>query len=132
MDCVIEASGHGIDRRLELGILKRERPPAVCAQQVVVMIGAVRQGGLVTSGGAATDVQPPHETQILERLKGPIDGRYAHRAPAGPQALGDLVGGEHALLAPDQPEHGRARDARAVARRAQLALGQLDPRRRGW
>lgn len=81
---VIEAVGHGVDRFLEVGVVEGKRPSAAGAEQVVVMLGAARESGLVAGRLAAAYLESLHQPLALERVHGSVNGRDANRATAPP------------------------------------------------
>lgn len=116
-DRVVEAPTEIGDRTLELRILERGDAATVVADDVMVMMLAAWQGGLVARRRTA-DVEPLDQAQALEHLQRAVDGGDADLAAAAAELVGDLAGAEHAVLTTDQLEHGAPRGARAVAGRA--------------
>lgn len=111
---VIEAARQRADRALEPLVLECGDPPALVADDVMVVMLAAGQRGLV-AGGLTTYVEPLEQMQPGERLEGPVDRRDADLTASGAQPVGDLPGADHAILASDQLEDRGARSARPVA-----------------
>jgi hypothetical protein len=126
-DPVIEPASDPRDCSLELGIREGAHAPARVADEVVVMLAAGQRR--LVAGGARADVEPLDQAEALEQLERAIDG--CDPDPLLAEAVGDVAGGEHAVLLSQQLDHARTGSGGAVARLVNAPLGVLGPRGHG-
>jgi len=99
---------------------------AVVADEVVMML-SVRVDRLEASGAGA-DVDPLDEPVLAQVLEYAVDARDSDPAALGPQPIEDLLGGQAAILAPEQLDDGAASAAVSVALRLQGGDRRVGPR----
>ena len=99
---------------------------AVVADEVVVML-AVRVDRL-EAGRAGADVDPLDEPVLAQVLEYAVDARDSDPAALGPQLIEDLLGGQAAILAPEQLDDCAASAAVSVPLRLQRGDRRVRPR----
>ena len=78
--------------------------------------GGGRRVDPLVAGGAAADLDPLHQAQLLELLERPVDAGPADRRPAAAQLVVEVEGGDRAVVAGQRLDHRGAGAAAAVAR----------------
>ena len=77
MTSKLTCSESSVDRPLQRRVLEGDHAPAAAADRVMVVVAA----GLdpLVAGGAAGDLEPLHEAELLELLERPVDAGAADR-----------------------------------------------------
>ncbi len=98
-----EAFGQAVDRVLEAGIVERHEPPALLADEMVMMVAP----GLAAlkPGLAVADRDPLDEAVFGEQLEDPVDAGSPGRPSARPQLVLDLYGAQRTWLPREQLDH---------------------------
>ncbi len=125
LDAEVKPSSELAERALDALVLEWAHPPAPLADEVVVMLSRGVSG--LVARRALARLEPVKEAEALEQLEGPIDGRDADVTALRPQAIGDLAGGEHALVASERLDDGHPWGARSMPRPPQGLGRVLDP-----
>ena len=106
--------GDAVDRPLQGRVLEGDHAPAAAADRVVMVVAA----GLdpLVAGGAARDLEPLHEAELLELLERAVDARPADpRAAPAAQLVVELERGDRAVVAGEGLDHRGAGAAAAQA-----------------
>ncbi len=85
----------------------------------------------LVAGGAAADLDPLDQAELLELLEGAVDAGPADRGPAAAQLVVEVERGDRAVVAGERLDHGGAGAAATVAGRLQGLQGMLGPARSG-
>ena len=99
-DVVTPTAGDGHDRCLERGILERLDLSAVVADEVMVMISS--RVGALEARDPVPEVDPLHETELVEAVERAVDARDPDLRAPGAHAVVDLLRREAAVLAPEE------------------------------
>jgi hypothetical protein len=123
-----QAIGQPADRSLQSGIVKRDKPPALIADHVV-MVGT---GGIheLVPRDAIADVDSADEIVVLQELEYPVDtgpGDPPRPGRVVAQSLFDLQRAEGAALAGEHLDQRVARSAAVVARPLEHSARVLRP-----
>ncbi len=100
------------DRLLQGVVLEGDHATAVAADRVVVVM-ALGIDPLV-AGGAAADLDPLDEAELLELLQRPVDAGPADRGTAAAQLVVEVEGGDGAIVPGQRFDHRGAGTAAAV------------------
>ena len=122
---VSTSAGNPLDRVLERRILERLDLPARVADEMMVMLSA-RVGALV-SRDPVTQVDALREAELVEALERAIDAGDADPRALPSDGVVNLLGGEAAVLAPEELDHDATRASASSARRPESCERRLGP-----
>ena len=111
---VSDPSSRFRERLLERPVRERLDPPAVVADEVVMVL--VLAAERLEAGDSVTHVDPLHEVEVGERVERPVDARDADGAAPSDDAVVDLLGGAATVLVFEEVDHGASGAAAPQAR----------------
>ena len=114
-------------RALELLVGERLDLAAAVAHEMVVVLAAPVDG--LEAGPGRADLEALDEPFRRQELERPVDARDPDGAAVLPEGVEDLLGGEAAVLAAEELDHGPPRYAAPKARAAESGDGLLCPAR---
>jgi zinc transport system substrate-binding protein len=115
---------HLVDHALEAIVAERLDPPAVAADQMMVMIGELR---LLVLRCAGAKLEPDHEAELGQRLERAIDAGDADARAATAHPSVNVGHGHATTLLGQGVDHGCPRPSGLVARLPQRGLRVLPP-----
>ena len=116
------------ERSLETGIVERVDPPALRADQMVMVVAAGI--GSLEACDAVPEVDPVDEPELGQLLEGPVNAREPHGPVPGAEPVEHLLRGQAAVLRCEIRDHGVAGTARAGTCVPKLFARMLRPGRR--
>ena len=124
-----EPVGQLVDGAFEGGIFERDEPPALVADEVMVVMFAVGVCRLV-SGDPVAEVESVHEVVRVQQLQDPVDAGSADgalAAAATAQGVFDLDRAECAMLSRQQVDDSVARRTAVVPGAPEYSARMVTP-----
>jgi hypothetical protein len=112
-DVVAAAAGDAFESILQRRVGERLDLAALAAHEVVVMISA--GVGRLEPGRPVAEVDPLNEAEAGKPLERAVDARDADASAGAAHAVVDLLGGEAAVLAPEELDDLASRAATPAA-----------------
>src|SRR5439155_14327653 len=122
---VATAAGYALERGLEGGVLERLDPPAVVADEVMV-VEALPVRGLEARDPVA-EVDALHEPELVQALEGAVDARHPDSCSTGAKGVVNLLCRGAAVLSAEVFDDGATCSTAPSARRSEAAERPVSP-----
>jgi hypothetical protein len=123
-DLVLEPAPDPLERPFEWGVGERLNPPAVVADEMVMVLAA-RESRLVARHSSEIDAL--NEAALQEDVEYSVDGGESNRAARVAKSVEDLLGAQTAALLAEELDHRCPRFPASMARTAEHRTGVLGP-----